>query len=147
MVLFWQFLFQKVIATIEDFNVQQLFHGRLIHYKHFKNLFSKSIHRKTKPFILLIDDKSFIWMVHSPIQHFLPLYLTTASTGHASAIEFQLGQIILATITVPSNATKDGIITKLDGASCGYRCHHYFSRHYFSSNNILYCFCCSSGCC
>ncbi|CAF3662921.1 unnamed protein product [Rotaria socialis] len=36
-------------------------------------------------------------------------FSTTATTGPDPAIGFQLGQTILATITVPSNATNDGI--------------------------------------
>ncbi len=45
----------------------------------------------------------------SPIAFIYVNVSTTASTGPYSAIGFQLGQIVLATITVPKNPTSDGI--------------------------------------
>lgn len=47
--------------------------------------------------------------VFSPINFTYVNVSTTPSMGPASAREFQLGQIILATITVPSNTTSNGI--------------------------------------
>ena len=47
--------------------------------------------------------------IFSPIDFTYVNVSTTSSIGPASASRFQLGQIILATVTVPSNTTSNGI--------------------------------------